>query len=111
MSLWTNEEIKALGTIAEGVRQAVENCLKVKAGDRVVVITDTETLEIGSALRTAAQAIAGPAEFFVMEDFGPRPIDFPPAIGEALAAATVSIYAAQGAPGAWRPTRSCVTPT
>jgi len=88
-----------VGTMAEGVRQAIENCLKVKAGDRVVVITDTETLEIGSALRTAAQAIAGPAEFFVMEDFGPRPIDFPPAIGAALAAANVSIYAAQGAPG------------
>ena len=40
-----------MGTIAEGVKQAVENCLKVKPGENVVVITDRETLEIGSALR------------------------------------------------------------
>lgn len=98
-SLDFSQESNDVGTMAEGVRQAIENCLRVKAGDRVVVITDRETLAIGSALRAAAEAVAGPGEFFVMEDFGPRPIDFPPAMAEALAAATVSIYAAQGAPG------------
>ena len=34
-----------------------------------------------------------------MEDFGTRPIQFPDAMNEALAAADVSIYAAQGAKG------------
>jgi len=89
-----------MGTIAEGVRQAIDNCLKVKKGDKLVVITDKETLEIGSALRAAAEKKAGnPAQFFVMEDFGPRPIPFPDAIQKALAAADVSIFAAQGAKG------------
>lgn len=89
-----------MGTIAEGVKQAIDNCLRVKKGDKLVVITDKETLEIGSALRSAAEKKAGtPAQFFVMEDFGARPIPFPDAIQKALTAADVSIFAAQGAKG------------
>ncbi|MEN6337616.1 MAG: aminopeptidase [Phycisphaerales bacterium] len=89
-----------MGTIAEGVKQAIDNCLRVKKGDKLVIITDKETLEIGSALRAAAEKKAGtPAQFFVMEDFGARPIPFPDAIQKALATADVSIFAAQGAKG------------
>jgi leucyl aminopeptidase (aminopeptidase T) len=84
----------------EGVKQAIENCLKVKKGENVVVITDRETLGIGSALREAAEkSTRKPARFFVMEDFGTRPIPFPQEIKEAMMAADVSIYAAQGAKG------------
>ena len=88
-----------MGTIAEGVRQAVENCLKVRAGDDAVIITDRQTLEIGSALRAAVEAITGEATFFIMEDFGTRPIPFPQAVQDALLKADVSIYAAHGAKG------------
>ncbi|HSW01532.1 MAG TPA: aminopeptidase [Sedimentisphaerales bacterium] len=89
-----------MGTIAEGVRQAIDNCLKVQKDETLVVITDKETLEIGSALREAAEKRAGiPVQFFIMEDFGARPIPFPDVINEALLAADVSIYAAQGAKG------------
>ncbi|NLH40648.1 MAG: aminopeptidase [Planctomycetes bacterium] len=89
-----------MGTIAEGVRQAIDNCLKVKKNDKLVVITDKETLEIGSALRTAAEKRAETAaRFFIMEDFGVRPVPFPDVIQEALLTADVSIYAAQGAKG------------
>jgi aminopeptidase len=89
-----------MGTMEEGVRQAIENCLKVKRGEDVVIITDRETLGIGSALRQKVEGITGRVvRFFVMEDFGTRPIPFPPAVREALAAADVSIYAAQGAKG------------
>jgi leucyl aminopeptidase (aminopeptidase T) len=89
-----------MGTIAEGVKQAIENCLKVKKGEEVVMITDRETLGIGSALRAAAEKITGTAaRFFVMEDLGERPIPFPSAVKDALLAADVSIYAAQGAKG------------
>ena len=89
-----------MGTMGEGVRQAIDNCLKVKPGEEVVVITDRETFEIGSALRAAAEERTGKAaRFFVMEDFGPRPIQFPDVMKEALASADVSIYAAQGAKG------------
>jgi len=95
-----------MGTMAEGVRQAVEVCLKVRAGERAVIVTDEQTREIGAALRAAIEAlgtgdagVAPAVTFFVMEDFGARPIDYPPAIEAALLAADVSIYAAQGTKG------------
>ena len=88
-----------MGTMAEGVRQAVENCLRVRAGERAVIITDRQTQEIGAAFREAIEAIGCDVTFFVMEDFGPRPVDFPAEIGEALATADVSVYAGQGPEG------------
>jgi aminopeptidase len=88
-----------MGTIEQGVKQAVENCLKVKAGENVVIITDTETMEIGSALKIAIEKITADIQFFVMEDFGERPIDYPQEIDDAIKTADVSIYAAQGAKG------------
>ena len=88
-----------MGTIEQGVKQAIETCLKVKAGETAVIITDKETMEVGSALKAAIRNISDDIHFFVMEDFGQRPIDFPDAIGHALKIADVSIYAAQGARG------------
>jgi leucyl aminopeptidase (aminopeptidase T) len=89
-----------VGTIKDGVKQAIENCLNVKKGENVVVITDQETQEIGTALKVAAEQIAGkPARLFIMEDFGQRPIRFTRAIADALKSADVSIFAAQGAKG------------
>ncbi len=88
-----------MGTIEQGVKQAVENCLRVKPGEMAVIITDAETIEIGSALKAAVEETAGEIQFFVMEDFGERPIDFPRAIEDAVQAADLSVYAAQGAEG------------
>ncbi len=89
-----------MGSMEEGVKQAIKNCLRVKKGENVVIITDRETLGIGSALREAAEkSTRKPGQFFVMEDFGERPIQFPQEIKEAMMAADVSIYAAQGAKG------------
>jgi len=90
---------KKVGTIEQGVKQAVENCLKVEAGESVAVITDKETIEIGSAIKTAIEKITADVKYFVMEDFGERPIDYPQAIDDAIKEADVSIYAAQGAEG------------
>ncbi len=88
-----------MGTIEQGVRQVIDNCLRIRPGERVVVITDRPTLAIGEALRVAAEKIVGSVQFFLMEDFGTRPVAFPSIIAEALRNADVSIYAAQGAEG------------
>lgn len=88
-----------MGTIEQGVKQAVENCLKVQPGEKALVITDRQTIEIGTAIKTAIEKITGEVEFFVMEDFGTRPINMPPSIAEAIRSADVSVYAAQGAEG------------
>lgn len=73
-----------MGTIEQGVKQAVENCLKVRAGEKALVITDEQTIEIGSALKAAIEKTAGEVRFFIIEDFGTRPIDMPPAIEDAI---------------------------
>jgi aminopeptidase len=88
-----------VGTIEQGVSQVVENCLRVKADERAVIITDRETMGIGSALKAAIEKIAGNTQFFVMEDFGERPIEFPQTIEDAIKVADVSVYAARGAKG------------
>jgi aminopeptidase len=88
-----------VGTIEQGVKQAVENCLKVQPGEKALVITDRQTIEIGSALKAAIEKITGEVEFFVMEDFGTRPIDMPGAVKDAIRSADISVYAAQGAEG------------
>jgi leucyl aminopeptidase (aminopeptidase T) len=88
-----------VGTIEQGVSQAVETCLKVQPGEKALIITDQETIEIGFALKAAIRKIAGDVEFFVMEDFGERPIDMQPVIEDAIRSADVSVYAAQGAEG------------
>lgn len=88
-----------MGTIEQGVRQVIGNCLRIEPGERAVVITDRQTHSIGEALHVAAEKIAGDVQFFLMEDFGTRPVAFPVIIAEALQTADVSIYAAQGAEG------------
>lgn len=88
-----------MGTIEQGVKQAIENCLKIEKGEKVIIITDEETSEIGSALKTAIEKITPKIQFFLMEDFGQRPIDYPQVIDDAIKVADVSIYAAQGAEG------------
>jgi hypothetical protein len=55
-----------VGTIEQGVKQAVENCLRVKTDENAVIITDSQTIEIGSALKTAIEEIAGETRIFVM---------------------------------------------
>ena len=94
-----------MGSIEFGAFQAVHKCLRVAAGDRVVLITDHETAAIGDALEKEARQATPAVRRFVMEVFGPRPEDgsdplpFPAAIADAMANATVSVYAAKGKKG------------
>jgi len=84
-----------MGSIENGARQAVEKCVKVKKGEMVVIITDQETVKIGNAIKQAAKNITSNIHFFVMEDFGKRPLNFPEEIGKILAEADASFYVAQ----------------
>jgi aminopeptidase len=94
-----------MNAIESGARQAVLNCAKVKAGERVIIITDAQTKHLADALLEQAKKIGASVEKFVMEDFGSRPDDgvnplaFPKEIGEALAQAQVSFYIAGGKKG------------
>jgi leucyl aminopeptidase (aminopeptidase T) len=88
-----------------GAKQAVENCLKVKNGEQMVVITDRETEKLGDAIVKQAENVGAEVVKYVMEDFGPRPTDgsnpipFPDEIRETMSKAQVSVYIAQGKKG------------
>ena len=86
--------------IAFGSKQAVVHCVKVKSGDKIVVITDHESERMGDAIIRAAEAAGGFVRKFVMEDFGYRPQDgkkpllFPAEIRNTMINAQVSFYIA-----------------
>jgi len=91
-----------MGTVEYGAKQAIENCLKIKESEKLVIITDRETLEIGNALKYAAEKRTKNIDFYVLEDFGERPEDgsnplkCPDEIFESLKDANASIYCAKG---------------
>jgi len=94
-----------MDAIENGARQAVVNCVKVQAGETVVITTDRETERLADAIKDQAEKVGATVQKFIMEDFGPRPddgndpLEFPDAIGEALSRAQVSFYIAGGKPG------------
>lgn len=83
-----------------GARQAVVNCVKVKPGEKAVLITDLETERMADAISGQVEAAGGFVRKFVMEDFGPRPrngrrpLPFPGEIRRAMANAQISFYIA-----------------
>jgi len=83
-----------------GARNAVRTCLKVRAGERCVLITDRESLAIGAALHEELLGVGADTIPFVLEDLAERPLKgFPTTIAEAMATATVSIFAAAAQQG------------
>jgi leucyl aminopeptidase (aminopeptidase T) len=89
-------------TILPGARVAVRTCMNIQAPDRVLIITDRPTEEIGQALAQEADATGASVRLLVMEDFGPRPMLEPPAaLIQAVREAqpTVSFMAVSGQPG------------
>lgn len=86
-----------MGTIKEGARQAVRNCLKIKPEEKVVIITDRKTIEIARVIEKETRLVTDAIDFFVMEDFGKRPLmNFPSQISKALKKADASFYIARG---------------
>ncbi len=82
--------------LVPGARNAIQTCLRVRPGERVVIVTDRETEEIAASLADQAREAGAPVEVHIMEDYGDRPMTtLPPSVGSALERADVSIYAGQ----------------
>ncbi|MBN2457671.1 aminopeptidase [Candidatus Woesearchaeota archaeon] len=89
-----------MGTIKEGANQALKNCLKLKRNEAIIIITDNETLEIGVAFLTEAKKITKDVDFFILEDFGKRPLKtVPEEILTSIKKVKAGIYAGQGKEG------------
>jgi aminopeptidase len=102
---YLNNMENIMDPIEFGAKQAVVNCLKVKKGEKVVVITDRKTEKLADALVHQAKEVDATVTKFVMEDFGKRsedgkdPLKFPKEIAETMKKSQVSFYIAQGKPG------------
>ena len=60
--------------IREGARSAVQNCMNVQAQDRVFVLTDDVTLDIGQALADEATDTGATVKLGRLEEYAFRPI-------------------------------------
>ena len=82
--------------LVPGARNAIRTCLRIRPGERVTLITDLETEEIGASLAAEARNAGAEIDVHVMEGYGPRPmLDLPAAVARSLERADVSIYAGQ----------------
>ena len=82
--------------LVPGARNAIQTCLRVRPGERVVIVTDRETEEIAASLADQAREAGAPCETHIMDDYGARPmLTLPLSIQAALERADVSIYAGQ----------------
>jgi leucyl aminopeptidase (aminopeptidase T) len=72
----------------------VRVCLRVQASEKVTVITDEVSLEIGAALVRELEEVGCRYQTWVLEDVAVRPLtDLPLAIAEDLESSRVSIFA------------------
>lgn len=86
----------------KGIKNAVQVCMNVQDQDRVLIISDEETLEIGQALTAEVEGIGAQVKMLKLEDFGPRPMTEVP--GELIQALrellpTVTFFAASSQEG------------
>lgn len=83
-----------MGTLQQGAEQAIRVCLGVKPKEKVVIVTDKKTLEIGKAFEEEAKKITDNVKTFILEDFGKRPLQkLPDKIADSVKKADVSLCA------------------
>lgn len=91
-----------LDQFEKGIRNAVRVCMNVQSSDRVLVISDLKTLEVGQALANEALAVGAQSKLVKLEDYGTRPMtEIPDELISSLAdfIPTVTFFAADGQEG------------
>jgi aminopeptidase len=79
-----------------GARNAVETCLAIRAGERVVLIADEASRPVAASLAQALGESGADAEVFLVERLSPRPLRAAPrAVLEALERADAGILCLQ----------------
>ena len=91
-----------MGSIEQGAKNAVETCMGVKRGERVLIVTDESQLTVGNALKEATERITGKGNvrMFVIQQIAQRPLQtLPKVIDEEIPKSNVTFWAAQSLPG------------
>ena len=88
--------------LSRGAMNAVETCMGLKQGDKVLIVTDNAQLVVGNALKAAAEKITGASnvKFYILEAYTQRPAQYlPKEIEEAIPKVDVTFWAATSLPG------------
>ena len=81
---------------APGARSAATTCLRIAKAEKVTLITDRATEEIGASLARELETVGCAWNGFVLEDLAPRPrVDMPGQVLEDMETSQVSIFAVQ----------------
>lgn len=95
--------------LSEGARNAIRTCLRVQPEEKVTLITDVESIEIGAALVSELAKVGCRYRSWVLEDYAERPLKTKPqVILDDMETSEVSIFAAQAQMGEL-PTRMQMT--
>ena len=88
---------------ADGARNAVNVCLRIRPEEKVCVITDVKTAEIAAAIVYELEELGSPHRVWVLEELAERPLkDLPPKILADLETSQVSIFAVWAQPNELR---------
>src|SRR5665213_208559 len=86
--------------LIEGAHNAIRTCLRVRPDEKVTLITDRATSEIGAALAAELESVGCRYTAFVLEDYAPRPLTAKPQVVlDDMESSHVSIFAAQAQQG------------
>lgn len=91
-----------MGTVEEGARIAVEKCMKVTEADKVLIVADEPSKDIGISIRRHSLEKTRHVRFFNIDlpKYGGRPIKrFPDGLEDALRTSTVTFFVAGAQPG------------
>ena len=80
-----------MSELEEAVTTVVERCLRVRAGETVLVVADPDSVHIGQALLSAARAAGGDAVLTILPPNPARGTEPPAPVAAAFAAADVFI--------------------
>jgi leucyl aminopeptidase (aminopeptidase T) len=86
--------------LTQGAQNAIRTCLRITPEEKVTLITDQETSEIGAALAAQLDKLGCRYNAFVLEDYATRPLENKPqAVLDDMESSEVSIFAAQAQRG------------
>jgi leucyl aminopeptidase (aminopeptidase T) len=80
-----------MDALAQAVTNVVERCLRVEAGENVLVVADPGNAELGGALLDAGRAAGGDAVLMILPPNPARGTEPPPSVAAAFAASDVFI--------------------
>jgi aminopeptidase len=91
---------KAPSELMAGAKNAVEVCLGVRPGERVLVIADEVSSSVAASLEKALKDEGADFSGLLLEDFGPRPMTAaPPEVLDALEKTDVGVLCMTPQPG------------